>query len=140
MFAEYLTRNPLPSEALRWWEKKRLRYNVGLVVAGVLAFAAYAALIVRFGDVINGAADPSEADEFSGLTLAIQGIGYLFMMFVANVCFLLGPLSERWVKPSDVAHYREKAFRFGLWFSVALPFAIPVLLLVNLWRGAFVSR
>ena len=139
MFDEYVNRNPLPSDAFRWWERRRLRYNVGLVVAGLLAFAAYAALILRFGDVIN-AGHPSEADEFSGFTLVLQGVGYLFMMFVANVCFFLGPLSERWVRPADVARYREKAFRFSFWFSVALPFAVPVLLLANLWRGAFAPR
>jgi len=131
-------RNPFTSESFLWWERRRLRYNIGLVAAGLLAFVAYAALIVRYGDIIN-AADPSQADEFSGLTLIFQGGGYLFMMFVANICFFLGPLSERWVHPDDVISYREKAFRFGFWCSVALPFAIPVLLVLNLWRGAFGS-
>ena len=139
MLTDYVERNPVPSDAFRWWEARRLRYNLGLVTAGILAFVAYAAVIVRFGDVIN-AADPSQADEFSGFTLVFQGLGYLFMMFVANVCYFLGPLSERWLQPPDVAHYREKAFRFGFWCSVALPFAIPVLLLFNLWRDAFDPR
>jgi hypothetical protein len=139
MLVNYVKRNPFPSDALRWWEARRLRYNIGLVVAGVLAFIAYAAVIVRYGDIIN-AADPSQADEFSGFTLVFQGVGYLFMMFVANICFFLGPLSERWVHPDDVADYRKKAFTFGFWCSVALPFAIPVLLLLNVWRGAFATR
>jgi hypothetical protein len=139
MLTDYIKQSPFSLDALRWWEKRRLRYNIGLLVAGVLAFGAYAAVVVRYGDIIN-AADPSQADEFSGFTLVFQGVGYLFMMFVANVCFLLGPLSERWVEPGGLAHYREKAFRFGFWFSVALPFANPVLLLANLWRGAFVPR
>src|ERR1700687_4006493 len=112
MLADYVKRNPFTSEPFRWWERRRLRYNIGLVAAGVLAFVAYAGLIVRYGDIIN-AADPSQADEFSGFTLVFQGVGYLFMMFVANICFFLGPLSERWVHPDDVISYREKAFRFG---------------------------
>lgn len=139
MLTECVKQHALPSDALRWWEQRRLRYNIGLIVAGVLAFIAYAAVIVRFGDVIN-AADLSQADEFSGFTLVFQGIGYLFMMFVANICFFLGPLSEWWFQPQDVANYRKVAFRLGSWCSFALPFAIPVLLLVNLWRGAFAAH
>jgi hypothetical protein len=139
MLVDYLKENTFSSDAFRWWERRRLRYNIGLVVAGVLSFVAYAVVVVRYGDIIN-AADPSQADEFSGLVLVFQGIGYLFMMFVANICFFLGPLSERWVHPDDVVAYREKAFHFGFWCSLALPFAIPVLLLINVWSGAFAPR
>ena len=129
MFGEYVKRNPFRSDAFRWWESRRLRYNVGLVLAGILAFAAYVVVIVHFENVIT-APDPSENDEFSGLTLLIQGFGYLFMMFVANVCFFLGPLSESWLHPRNVDAYRRLAFRLGFWCSVALPFGIPVLLLL----------
>ncbi len=127
MFSEYVTRNPLPSESFRWWERRRLRYNLGLVVAGILAFAAYAFVLIRFQNVIR-APDPSEEDAFSGFTLVLQGFGYLFMMFVANICFFVGPLSEWWLRPRNVDAYRRRAFRLGFWCSVALPFGIPVLL------------
>ena len=30
-----------------WWEQRRLRYNIALVVAGVLAFAAYVVVVDR---------------------------------------------------------------------------------------------
>ena len=139
MLAEPVKQNALPSDALRWWERRRLRYNIGLIAAGALAFIAYAAVILRFGDVIN-ATDLSQADEFSGFTLVFQGIGYLFMMFVANICFFLEPLSEWWLHPQDVATYRKVAFRLGFWCSFALPFTTPVLLLVNLLRGAFLQH
>jgi hypothetical protein len=127
MFAEYVTRNPLASEASRWWESRRLRYNVGLVVAGILGFAAYAVVLIHFQDVIR-APDPSQEDAFSGFTLVLQGFGYLFMLLVANVCFFLGPLSESWLRPRNVDAYRKVAFRLGFWCSVALPFGIPMLL------------
>jgi hypothetical protein len=127
MLAEYVTSNPLPSEAFRWWESRRLRYNAGLVAAGILAFATYAFVLVHFQDVIR-APDPSEEDAFSGFTLLLQGFGYLFMMLVANVCYFLGPLSEKWLRPKNVDAYRKIAFRLGFCCSVALPFGIPVLL------------
>jgi hypothetical protein len=127
MLAEYVTRNPLPSESFLWWERRRLRYNIGLVVAGGLAFAAYVLVIIHFQDVIDAPA-PSQADEFSGFTLVFQGFGYLFMMFVANICFFLGPLSEWLLHPRNVGRYRRIAFRLGFWCSVALPFGIPTFL------------
>ena len=125
MFAEYVT--TLPSESSRWWESRRLGYNAGLVIACILAFAAYTFVLIHFHDVIR-APSPSEEDAFSGLTLLLQGFGWLIMMFVANVCFFLGPLSEQWLRPRNVDAYRKIAFRLGFWCSVALPFSIPVLL------------
>jgi hypothetical protein len=86
------------------------------------------AVIIHFQDVID-APKPSQADEFSGFTLVFQGFGYLFMMFVANVCFFLGPLSEWLLRPRNVGRYRKIAFRLGFWCSVALPFGIPTFLL-----------
>ena len=127
MFAEPVNSRTAASESFRWWESRRLRYNAGLLVAGLLAFAAYAFVLIRFQNVIR-APDPSEEDAFSGFTLVLQGFAYLFMMFVANVCFFLGPLIELWFRPRNVDAYRRIAFRLGFWCSVALPFTIPVLL------------
>jgi hypothetical protein len=127
MSAEYVIHKPLPSESLQWWESRRLRYNAGLVVAGILAFVAYAFVLVHFQDVIR-APDPSQEDAFSGFTLILQGFGYLFMMLVANVCFYLGPISERFLRPRNVEAYRKITFRLGFWCSVALPFSVPLLL------------
>ena len=117
----------LSAETFRWWERRRLRYNIGLVVAGILAFIAYAFVLIHFQDVIR-APNPSEEDAFSGFTLVLQGFGYLLMIFVANVCFFLGPFSEWVVRPRNVDAYRRVAFRLGFWCSVALPFGIPTLL------------
>lgn len=48
-----------------WWSARRLRYNVGLVVAGVLAFVAY--LLVGFALL------PGESDfEVTILTTLLQ--------------------------------------------------------------------
>lgn len=107
--------------ARRWWEARRLRYNIALAAAGVLAFLAYLIVLIIFSDRIPGA----------GINLFIvllQGIGYLFFMLVANVFYFLGPLSERLPRIRDLESHRRFAYALGFWLSVALPFAVPMLL------------
>ena len=65
--------------------------------------------------------------EITLFTTAFQGIGYLFMMAIANVCYFAGPLSELLSKPQNIERYRRMTFQLGLWFSVHLPFAIPLI-------------
>ena len=72
---------------------------------------------------------PPDADfEVTLFTTLFQGIGYLFMIAVANVCYRLGPWSERVLRPRDPERFRRICFRLGFWFSVLLPFSIPALL------------
>ena len=113
-----------PVSAKEWWGRRRLRYNIGLIVAGLLAFICYVG-VVFWGISIGAIPDPGA---ITLLTTIVQGIGYLFMMAVANVCYLLGPFSERAIKPTDIDRYRRITFGLGFWFSVLLPFSIPTLL------------
>jgi hypothetical protein len=104
-----------------------------LVVAGALAFIAYVAV----GSVLL----PPEANfEVTLFTTLFQVVGYLVMMGVANICYFLGPLSERIIRPSDPERYRRVCYRWGFWFSLLLPFSIPAILAVmavfypSVWR------
>jgi hypothetical protein len=106
--------------AKEWWGSRRFRYNVGLVIAGVLAFACYVG-VVSWGISIGAMPDA----EITLFTTAFQGVGYLLMMVVANGCYSLGSFSERILKPTDLERYRRIAFRLGFGFSVLLPFSIP---------------
>ena len=108
------------------WEQHRLRYNIGLVVAGLLAFVCYVGAVDR--GISAGAMPGAEITLF---TTAFQAIGYLFMMGVANICYLAGPLSESLVKPTNLDRYRRVTYWLGFWFSVLLPFCIPALVLIN---------
>ena len=108
--------------AWQWWAGRRRLYNFGLVIAGILAFVCYATVLFRFESRIRGA-------DFDGITTLAQGIAYLVMMGVANICFFIGPISELIVRPNDIPRYRSVTFAFGFWFSVLLPFIIPVMLL-----------
>jgi hypothetical protein len=103
-----------------WWQARRRRYNVALVKAGLLAFVCYCG-VVFWGDSIGAIPDA----DITLFTILFQGIGYLFMMAVANICYSLGPLSERIVQPRNVVRYRRITFRLGFWFAVLLPFCIP---------------
>lgn len=113
-------------EALNWWEHRRLRYNIGLVVAGLLAFVGYVAVLDR--GISTGAMPCAEITLF---TTVFQGLGFLFMIAVANVCYLAGPLSESIIRPRNVDRFRRVTFQLGFWFSVLLPFAIPVIVALS---------
>ena len=110
--------------AMEWWEQRRLKYNVGLVVAGLLVFVCYVFAADRV--ITTGAASPEA--EITLFTTAFQAIGYLFMMGVANGCYFAGAFVENhFVRQANVSRYRRIAFPLGFWFSVLLPFTIPVL-------------
>ena len=113
-------------DARSWWEQRRLRYNIGLVIAGLLAFACYVGAVDR--GISTGAMPGAEITLF---TTGFQAIGYLVMMVVANICYFAGPLSESLVKPTNLDRYRRITYWLGFWFSVLLPFSIPALVLLN---------
>src|SRR5260221_5824724 len=100
-----------------WWAGRRLRYNIGLLIAGPLGFSLYAVVVSRCIDLRA----PSDW-EITALTTVFQGFAYLVMIGVANLCYYFGPWSNRLVRPANVATYRKIVFRFGFWFClVALP-------------------
>jgi len=126
--AEDLTPTTDPSAwaAETWWAARRLRYNIGLLIAGPLGFVCYAVAVSRCIDLRA----PGEW-EVTIFTIFLQGFAYLVMIGIANLCYYLGPWSERLLHPSNVARYRKIAFRLGFWFSVLLPFTPSGLLLFS---------
>ena len=75
--------------AWQWWERRRLRYNVGLLLAGLSAFVLYLAVYFTFGNRL-----PIEID-VTIFTIVFHGIAFAFYVFVANVFYCLGAWSER---------------------------------------------
>jgi hypothetical protein len=107
----------------QWWAARRGRYNIGLIVSGIMAFICYATVVWTFEDRIPGA-------EVTIFTTLIQGLGYLVMIGVANVFFFLGPIAEQVIRPTDPLRFRMLTYRTGFWGSVSLPFLIPAFLLI----------
>lgn len=108
----------------QWWSSRRSHYNCGLLISGILAFAAY----VVIGSTMLRSGSEFEVTVFTTL---FQGIGFLVMMAVANIFYFLGSLSERIVRPKSPDQYRRVCYGLGFWFSVLLPFSIPALVAVS---------
>jgi hypothetical protein len=112
--------------ASEWWRERRKQYNIGLIVAGVLAFASYAA-VVHWRN-LSGVARGIDVTLF---TMLFQGVGYLIMMAVANILYFSGPRLELALNPDNVSRYRRITFGCGFWCSVFLPFTVPLLLFLT---------
>jgi hypothetical protein len=110
-----------PASTFSWWQAKRMRYNVGLVISGFAAFICY----VLADMLVN------TVGEITIFTMFMQALGYLSMMFVANICYFAGPIAEKVIRPTNVERFRKIAYGLGFWFSVALPFSVPVLTLFS---------
>ncbi len=66
--------------------------------------------------------------EITAFTTLFQGIGYLFAIGLANLAYCAGPVLETIIPAERIAIYRRISFWLGFWFSVALPFCVPLLL------------
>jgi hypothetical protein len=106
----------IPADVWAWWQERRLGYNIALATAGMAAYLLSVGLHYVFGDPVWAV-----WQDALGFTLFL-GTAYLVLMGVANICYLIGPFGEAWLKPADVEGFRRTAYRMGLWGSVALPF------------------
>jgi hypothetical protein len=107
----------------QWWASRRRKYNIGLVIAGIVAFVLYA---------IAGSYLMDDADfEISLFTIFGQGVGYLLMMVVANFAYRLGPYVDEHYNVLDDERFRRRLYRLGYWFSFGLPFLVPLLVVLE---------
>jgi hypothetical protein len=125
---EFLFPAPAPRnglDILKWWERRRLPYNLAVGVAGGMSLVSLALVQML--------------PPFSS-TPAIPLGGVLAFGIMANVCYFLGPAIEiallalwgRTVLPTGPALYR-----MGLTFSVGLAL-LPTLLALIAWCAAVV--
>lgn len=121
-----LTTDP-SRDAWRWWEARRLRYNIGLAIAGWSAWGLFAIEMLMFRPL----AEDSTAILRPAIILG-QGLVWLVIMGVANILYLLGPFSEVVLRPSEPDAYRRRMFGLGFWGSMAVPFLFPAAVLTGL--------
>jgi|SRR5215813_8994687 len=109
------------ASALSWWDSRRARYNMALLISMCAAAAISLCLIVAFPD-------PNRCAELSGFALLVQSVAGILALGAANLCYYLGPVLEALIPNVYIGTYRAIAYRMGWWFSVALPMPIPVLI------------
>lgn len=112
-------------DSKQWWANKRLKYNIGLIIAGWSAFALYAFL----GSWLIAPHD--DEFEITLFTTLFQGLGYLFMMGIANLFYGLGNYVDREFNKTNNERFRKRLYNLGFWFSVALPFSVPALIVIQ---------
>ncbi|ATQ42066.1 hypothetical protein [Caulobacter mirabilis] len=117
------TTQPGGREAWLWWERRRLRYNLGLAVAGWAAYGAVWLTMLGLGEPM-----PDTPREILSITLFL-GTGFLAIMVGANLAYLAGVLTETVVRPVDVEGFRRRTWSLGFWGSIALPFLFPLFVL-----------
>jgi hypothetical protein len=113
--------------AAAWWGARRWRYNTVLLLGAVTSFLGLLAL----GRLFEARLPCLEITAFS---VAFGGIAFLVGLGLANLCYYLGPLSERWLHPKNVLGFRRAAFALGTALSLFLIF-LPVI--GNLVAAAF---
>lgn len=102
------------SSAWTWWEARRLRYNIGLFIAGWAGFALQVAALLMWS--------PTPPDLI--YPMLWQGLIYVLYMAAANVAFLLGALVEAMLKPHPVQAYRHRAYALGSILAIGLPLIV----------------
>jgi hypothetical protein len=60
-----------------------------------------------------------------------KGIGYLFMMAVANLFYNLGYTVEQIFNKTGDIKFRKRLFNLGCRFSFGLPFLAPLMIIVR---------
>jgi hypothetical protein len=126
---ESRTESLAPIEILKWWEKRRLPYNLIVGAAGLLTCVIdlmIAAIASAIFDEPVGMSDPPILAIFAVILFGIA----------ANVCFTGGWIAEILANKlwnEKAAHFGQIAFTLGLGFSVLLtlaPAALFTLILI----------
>ena len=105
-----------------WWRKKRVKYNIGLIISGLLAFI----LSIIVVELIVTKSEKNWEGELTIFSILFQGIGYLIMIGIANLFYYLGSVSELIIEPKNPEKYRNLTYKIGYWFSCGIPFLIPI--------------
>ena len=111
-----------------WWSAQRGPYNIALAVAFPISVISLFVVWALFEERLP-------CFEINGASLFFGIILFGFGMGLANVCYLLGPLSERLIGPRNPTLYRRWIFGIGLAFSLLLVFFPVGVTLTNALLG-----
>jgi hypothetical protein len=99
-------------QIIRWWEIRRILYNVVLFAIGITSIFAM--------EILMGRVTPVGEDAIEPFAMAL---GVLAYGIAANVFYSLGSIIETFGRKTDEVHARvraEKRFFAGMWFSCLL--------------------
>jgi hypothetical protein len=111
-----------------WWSVQRGPYNVALAVAFPISVISLFVVWALFEERLP-------CFEINGAGLFFGIILFGFGMGLANICYLLGPLSERLIRPRYPTLFRRWVFGIGLAFSLLLVFFPVGVTLTNALLG-----
>lgn len=118
-----------PSPIVAYWKQHRLRYNIALIVAGVLAFVSYCYVASML--IAQNLLTDFEVTLFSML---FQFIFYLTMLFIANMGYTLFMKFDEAIDKSNVDRITHKILFYGYFVvSCLVPFSITLLFYLS-WK------
>ncbi|MFV0536532.1 MAG: hypothetical protein ACK5M3_04075 [Dysgonomonas sp.] len=110
-------------QIIEWWKSHRRRYNIALVIAGILGFISYC--------IVGGILIPTPYFEVTLFTMFFQGIAYLIMMGVANILYTGFMNIDCTLNPRDENSISHKIVYYGFFgISCLLPFSISIILYI----------
>jgi hypothetical protein len=65
--------------------------------------------------------------EITGVVIIFGAMLFLVGVGLANICYFLGPLCERLIRPRNVFAFRRWTYGVGVAFSLLLIFSPPIL-------------
>jgi hypothetical protein len=113
-----------PWDAIVWWEKRRILFNLLVLAAGIVSCLVVFAIGSRL--VTPG----EDVEEPLGIIL-----GVIIYGVAANACYTLGWITEllwSWGDTQSTEANRSKVFRVGIIFSVVLTLS-PGVLIPAIW-------
>ena len=111
-----------------WWSAQRKSYNKALIIAAPASLLATFIVWALFEDRLP-------CLEINGLMIFASIPLFAIGLALANVCYLLGPLAERIVRPRNVTFFRSSLYRIGLGFSLLLVFEPAIVNLIAALLG-----
>ena len=121
-------RNHTRTERWAWWSARRLRYNVTLLIAAPISAVILLTVWWLF-------AERFPCLEITGVAVILWAILFLVAVGFANICYFLGPLSERLIRPRNALAFRRRTYGAGVAFSLLLIFSPPILNLLLAFLG-----
>ena len=120
-----IAKEDIDEASKEWWNSRRSKYNLGLVITGISAFILYCILGIFL-------IAPHDLNfEITIFSILFQGIGFLIMILLANICYQFGFIIDKTFNKTNSEKYRERLFNFGYYFSISLPLLVPLMIVVE---------